>query len=149
MMNPKSAMKILYKECCIEVNTTFAKKMADPTSGEYALLQSIRRDYPEFTVRTRQIKKKENKDSYKGLNYEYMRNYILLKADPQKRQKYLETFDEMQHLSSCHSVCKRYPVIKKWFLDTFPEVKTFGVKSIEEMQNEFLNTIDQQLSLAA
>ena len=38
-------------------------------------------------------------------------------------------FNELMLLSKCHS--RRYPVIKKWFLDRFEEVKMYGFDKIE------------------
>ena len=35
-------------------------------------------------------------------------------------------------ISKCHSNAKRYPVIKNWFLEKYPEVKEFGMKKPEE-----------------
>ena len=40
----------------------------------------------------------------------------------------LKTYDEMKLISECHSKAFRYPTIKAWFLERFPEIKAFGVK---------------------
>ena len=34
----------------------------------------------------------------------------------------------MKLISQCHSKGFRYPVIKSWFLERFPEIKEFGVE---------------------
>ena len=34
----------------------------------------------------------------------------------------------MRLIAECHSKAFRYPVIKAWFLDKYPEVKNFGMK---------------------
>ena len=46
-----------------------------------------------------------------------MERYILLhdKADERKKE-----FDELRLIAECHS--KRYPVIKQWFLQQYPEM---------------------------
>ena len=41
-------------------------------------------------------------------------------APVEARKKY----DEMRFMAKCHSI--RFPVIKHWFLETFPEVKDWG-----------------------
>ena len=41
-------------------------------------------------------------------------------------------YDEKKLISECHSKSFRYPVIKSWFLERFPEIKTFGVPVTEE-----------------
>ena len=39
-------------------------------------------------------------------------------------------FDELLLISQCHSKGRRYPVIKNWFLDNYPEVRDFGMVEI-------------------
>ena len=36
----------------------------------------------------------------------------------------LKKYEDMRFDAGCHSI--RYPVIRKWFLETFPEVKDWG-----------------------
>lgn len=57
-------------------NRTFAKAASFVGSNEYNLLQDARRDYPTYQVTLRSIKKKEDKESYRGLTYQYMENYL-------------------------------------------------------------------------
>ena len=57
----------------IVISKSFAKKAYCFGTPEYEMLQTVRRDYPEFTVVLREIKKNTNVDHYKGLNYEYMK----------------------------------------------------------------------------
>ena len=49
-MNAKSKMKVLHEDSVIEMNKTFAKMVENPFSEEYAFLQKIRRDYPEYNT---------------------------------------------------------------------------------------------------
>ena len=44
--------------------------------------------------------------------------------------------DRMILISQCHSQSKRYPEIKKWFLNKYPEVKKFGETESEEASAE-------------
>ena len=81
-MNAKSKLMVKKDEGGIEMNTTFAKEMRNPLSEEYALLQRTRQDFPTFAIRRRQIKSNPQKDTYKGLTYEYMRHYIILHTAP-------------------------------------------------------------------
>ena len=80
---------------------------------------SVKSAYSDYTIKRRTIKKKPNKESYKGLTYEYMENHIL-RHDPLGMAEYRQ----MRYLSECHSV--RYPAIKKWFLEKYPDVKNYG-----------------------
>ena len=136
-MNAKSKLMVKYAEGVIEMNTTFAKMMQNPLSEEYTLLQRTRQDFPTFAVRTRKIKSNPHKDTYKGLTYEYMRDYIILHTTPEKEAEAVAEFDEMVLISKCHGKTLRYPTIKKWFLKKYPEVAKFGaVEAADKAQEE-------------
>lgn len=130
-MNAKSTVKVMYAEGIIEVNTTFAKMMANPLSDEYALLQKLKVENPGFKVCNRKIKSNPNKDTYKGLTYAYMRSYIITHETEATRVDVLHKFDELILISQCHGKRLRYPTIKKWFLAKYPEVAKFGVETVE------------------
>ena len=44
---------------------------------------------------------------------------------------HLVEFEDLIFISKCHSQAKRYPAIKNWFLDKYPEVKKFGITNEE------------------
>ena len=134
-MNVKSNMKIMYAEGVIEMNATFAKMSQNPLSDEYALLQKIRTENPTFAVRRRQIKSNPKKDTYKGLTYEWMRKHIETHEPEAVRQKKLDEFDELVHISRCHGQRLRYPTIKKWFLAQYPDVARFGTEPKVDEEN--------------
>ena len=106
------------------MDKTFAKFAENTMSAEYAHLQSVRRDYPTYTVERRHIKKNAKQEHYHGLTYTYMEYYIASHGSKEDRR----TYDEMKLISQCHSKGFRYPVIKSWFLERFPEIKEFGVE---------------------
>jgi len=109
------------------MDKTFAKYAAIVGSREYDMLQNARAAYPEYNVIRRQIKRNAGKESYKGLTYEYMEAYFdEVNASEEIRREYAK----MRLLAECHSI--RYPVIKHWFLETFPEVKEFGTDQVKE-----------------
>ena len=141
-MNSKSKMKVLYAEGVIEMNTTFAKMMENPLSEEYALLQKIRMENPTFAVRRRQIKKNPNKECWKGLTYEYMEGYIATHENDENRDAVLADFAELQLISRCHSNAHRYPVIKQWFLNKYPEIAEFGMVAVDSTGAKENNVVD-------
>lgn len=141
-MNSKSKMKVLYAEGVIEMNTTFAKMMENPLSEEYALLQKIRMENPTFAVRRRQIKKNPNKECWKGLTYEYMEGYIATHENDEHRDAVLAKFAELQLISRCHSNVHRYPVIKQWFLNKYPEIAEFGMVAVDSTDAKENNVVD-------
>ena len=123
----KNTLKINHAERIITMDRTFAKNAENTMSAEYAHLQSVRRDYPTYTVVRRQIKKNPNKECYKGLTYEYMENYITTHEEGENRVLVLKEFAEMRLIAECHSKAHRYPVIKQWFLNKYPEIANFGM----------------------
>ena len=129
-MNAKSRLFVKCADCVIEMNTTFAKEMRNPLSEEYALLQRTRLDFPTFAVRTRQIKSNPHKDTYKGLTYEYMEHYIGTHEPDNQVDEVLAHFEELKLISQCHGKRLRYPTIKKWFLNRYPDVAQFGMEPV-------------------
>ena len=141
MMNPKSAVKVKHAEQLIEMNTTFAKMIENPLSDEYALLQKLKMENPEFKVSRRKIKSNPNKDSYKGLTYEWMRNHIATHEPEATREAMLHEFDEKIYISECHSKRLRYPTIKKWFLAQYPDVAKFGTEDVNQEESKSQNVV--------
>ena len=124
----KNTLKLNHAARTIVMDKTFAKFAADTRSAEYAHLQQVRQDYPLYTVIQRQIRKNTKQEHYHGLTYAYMEDYIATHGGADDRR----TFDEMKLISRCHSRAYRYPTIKAWFLDRFPEIKEFGIPMSED-----------------
>ncbi len=140
-----NTLKIFHKERKIVMDRTFAKKAENTMSEEYAHLQQVRRDYPKYMVTLKTIKKNHNKNTYRGLTYEYMYDYIATHKElsQEKKENLRRELDSMIRISKCQALKYRYPVIKKWFIDKFPEIKQFaetGVKIIEEERKELEST---------
>lgn len=127
----KTAINVDFLNNRIVMTRTFAKLASDVRSAEYEMLQKARRDYPTFSVEVRTIKRNPNKETYAGLTYKYMRDYISTHETGETRKLVLDEFDEMLLISKCHSKDFRYPVIKKWFLKKYPAVEEFGVDTEE------------------
>ena len=125
----KNTLKINHEECLIIMDRTFAKNAENTRSEEYAHLQEVRNSYPEWKVVTRTIERNPSKESYKGLTYEYMEDYILRHESEEKQLDAIKEFNELRTISKCHKQGLRYPTIKKWFLEKYPEVAEFGVAS--------------------
>ena len=113
------------------MDRTFAKYATNTMSTEYAHLQTVRQDYPEYQVVQRKIKRSKTKECYRGLNYEYMEDYIKTHGSEEECEKNLAEFKEQKLISLCHSTSRRYPTIKKWFLAKYPEVMEFGMPDEE------------------
>lgn len=124
-------LKINHQNRVLVMDRTFAKAASFVGSNEYNLLQEARRDYPSYQVILRSIKKKEDKESYRGLTYKYMEDYIRSHANAAAN---MAEYHQQRLLAECHSI--RYPNIKKWFLAMYPEVAQFGVTEIPERKVE-------------
>lgn len=76
------------------------------------------------------IKKNSSKESFKGLNYEFMRDYINTHVEEAKREKAIADLEEQIYLTRCHS--KKFPIVRKWFLATYSEINSnFGKVRVE------------------
>lgn len=133
----KNTLKIDFENGKIIMDRTFAQMCQNTRSEEYTQLQSVRRDYPNFAVITRSIKKNPNKESYKGLTYQYMEDYILTHESAETVDAVLNEFAEMRLIAACHSKAFRYPTIKKWFLQKYPEITMFG-RAIKTEETRFV-----------
>ena len=104
----KNTLKINHENRTLVMDRTFAKAASFVGSNEYNLLQNARRDYPSYQVTLRSIKKKEDKESYRGLTYKYMEDYIRSHANAAAN---MAEYHQQRLLAECHSI--RYPNIKK------------------------------------
>lgn len=124
-----SAIRLNHLTKEILISKSFAKAAMNPTSIEYLDLAEVMSKHTDYKVSQRHIKTNSNKECYHGLTYDYMRWYITVHVPVNKSLKYLDELEKKIDISRCHSI--RYPVIKNWFLNTFPEVKDFGKYEIE------------------
>ena len=125
------AIVIDYAHSSISLSSAFAKKALIPGTDEYAQLQSVRKDFPDFRLVTRQFKTNTKQEHYRGLTYDYMRDYISKHEEDAK--PVLAELEKEIGISKCHSLHKRYPTIKAWFLKRYPEIAEFGITQITEL----------------
>ena len=120
-------LRVDHENKTLVMDKTFEKNSSIFGSRESQMLEEARRAYPTYSVARRQIKKNTHQEHYNGLTYEYMRWYIQTHEEGEALTVIIKEFDELLLISKCHSKGKRYPTIKKWFLELYPEVKTFGM----------------------
>lgn len=118
----KNDLRIDFTKNEIIMSRSFEKCASIAGSEEYRRLQLVRQDYPTFSVVRRCIKKAPTKETYAGLTFTYMENYIATHANAEQIKK---VYDELRLIGACHKVS--YPTIKKWFLETYPEIVEFGI----------------------
>ena len=125
-MNIMGKLTINHADRLIVMDRTFAKYAANTLNVEYTHLQQVRNDYPEYTIIQRHIKTKKDKNSYHGLTYTYMESYIMTHGTEETRLANFKEYTEKRLISECHSKGFRYPLIKKWFLEKYPEIMAYA-----------------------
>ena len=123
----KNTLKIDFAHSIIIMDRTFAKNATNTNTPEYAHLQQVRRDYPEFHVVQRTITHNVMKKTYAGLTYEYMKKYIRSHETEEQSKVVIAELDELIIVSKCHGKAYRYPVIKKWFFEKYPDIEKYGL----------------------
>ena len=118
----KNTLRIDFEHNTIVMDRTFAKNCENTFSDEYRHLQKVRADYPEYNIITKIIRRNPNKDTYKGLTYDFMERYILSHGSKEEVATNLDEYREMRFRTQCHGRGLRYPTMKKWFLAKYPEV---------------------------
>ena len=143
-------IKVDFDKRTIVMTRAFAKMAADPFTTEFKMLQEVRKDYPEFMVKKHTIKKNANKECYKGLNYDFMREYIKTHEAKTNVDSALAELEDMIFISRCHSSNFRYPTNKKWFLDKYKEVASFGKDMRDvDIQNGIEINFSKAMDIAA
>jgi excinuclease UvrABC ATPase subunit len=129
----KNTLRLNHAERTIVMDKTFAKFAANTMSPEYAHLQQVRQDYPLYTVVQRHIRKNENKKTYRGLTYDYMEDYIMTHGSSETVKANLKEFYEKRLIAECHGKAFRYPAIKRWFLEKYPEIVDHGMEKTAQI----------------
>ena len=118
----------------IEMTKTESKAAGKPNTTEYNTLLELMKNFPGFQIEI--VKSAAKKaDSFKGLDINYMENYI-----KSHKPELLETFYELRGLDANGkkvelAAAATYGEIKMWFLTQFPEIEKLGEnvnKIIEE-----------------
>ncbi len=142
-----TAIRVNYAERKIYLSSAFVKKAFIHGTDEYKALQSVRNDFPDFTLVTRKFKTNTAQEHYRGLGYDFMRDYIRKhEANP---EPVLKELDDQIGISKCHSLNKRYPTIKTWFLNRYPEIVKFGMPKSDGKLEEVATTEEVELKKTA
>lgn len=97
------------------------------------MLIKLTKDFPTYEIKIRDdIKEKKTQEHYKGLTYDYMKKYIRRNESKETVNEVLSELEDKIFITKCHSNGHRYPIIKKWFLEKYPEVTTNGMPIITD-----------------
>jgi len=134
---------INFQNNTIDISKSFEKKARVYGSYEYDQLCNARIEFPDFRLNIIEPSKKKNQ--FKGLNYEYMADYIQ-KCNRDDKDKIMEEFriisgydkDAKKRDKKEKTEVASYLEVKEWFLKKFPEIEDYR-KSQREKIDEILN----------
>ena len=118
------------KKMTIEMTKAVANRAKKFNTVEYKDLQMVRKDYPNYTVVIKTTSKKNNKNQFKGLTYNYMEKYIEAHDDEEKSimREYLDMRALSEDAIEAMADALSYGEIKAWFLDKYPQIKEFHTR---------------------
>ena len=106
---------------------------------EYAELTKMLAAHPDFTVRVKDIQKKEGKKTYSKLTIKKMEEYISLQTE--SKNKLIE-FKAVVAVAEAKGA--KYPLTKKWFLATYKDYKETVI-----FETETEKTINEEMKAAS
>ena len=115
----KNLFAIDFANNTIVASKTTLKKASIPNSAEYKALMKLTKQNPTFTVVEKEIKKAEGKNTYKGLDKAFVEKYISIQDNADDLNKQYAKASEMG----------KFPLVRKWFLNTF---KNFDMAAAKE-----------------
>ncbi len=124
----KTHITIDFGETSLNMTKSFYKKACKVGSPEYKELRNAMKENEGYSIN---IVSNDTKRSYRALTIERMREYIKTQANSEKN---LATLDRVIKVAEAKGA--KYPLTKKWFLETFPEYKE------NEVSEEELNSND-------
>ena len=121
----------------IEMGKNEAKAAGKIGTPEFEKLRQYMEMYPGFEVQIKAPGKR--KVEFRGLTYEYMKNYI--KKHDDEDGKIMAEFNDLIALDKKNKVegaehleAAGYLDVKKWFLAKFPEIKEYKEQHAEKVQ---------------
>ena len=122
-------INVIAKE--IVMTKAFEKKASKVGTDEYNELVALMRDFPTFTIKVKDIKKKAGKKTYKGLTVAEMRRFIATVGEKEVR-----VFDKVVEIAKQRHQTGSYAVVKKWFLNNYKDLYEAELERIAEEQAE-------------
>ena len=98
----------------IIITKAFEKAANKVGSTEYNELVKIRKDFPDYTIRRKEIEKNTSKQSHKGLTVKEMKRFISTRDE-----KEVALFERVCEIAENKQ--GKYAVIKKWFLNNYKD----------------------------
>ncbi len=125
-MNARSLFAYDFSKRSIIASATTLKKARNPQSAECKMLLQMLSEHPNFKVAEKAIQKKAGKQTYKGLTFGTMEDYIRTQTNSKKQ---MEVYQAVRRMSKIKG--KEYALTKHWFLQSYPAYKE---KAIAEQE---------------
>ena len=137
----KSNMTIDHRNSTITVSKAFYNKASKYGTDEYRLLHRAMKDNPTFEIVIQESQKK----SYNGLTFKRMEAYIMTQSNSEAN---LKEYSAVKKVAEAKGA--KYPLTKKWFLQTFPEYKANEVSESEigtsQDKSEHITNINEDVA---
>ena len=119
-MNKNANYEINHLNETVIMTKSFYKAASVLNTPEYKELMEIRRQHPNYTLELRQIKKADDKKSYRNLTYDNMEIFIkMIETDEATRKERLVQLETIKGLSKVQP--SPYAYVKTWFLTNYGE----------------------------
>ncbi len=126
-----------HKNHTIEMTKKFYKASCKFGTEEYEIVFKMLEKFPTYKPVIKTTAKKtgtSKKSCFKGLDYEFMESYIE-KHDNDKKEIRAE-YDSKREIAKGNRSVNGYAVIKKWFLEKYPEFEEFGKIKTDNSKEE-------------
>ena len=130
-MNTHSLFSYDFPKHSIIASATTLKKARNPQSAECKILLRMMSEHPDFEVAEKTIQKKPGKQTYKGLTFGTMEDYIQTQSNSKKQLAVYQAVRRMAKIKG-----KEYALTKKWFLNAYPAYKEKAI--VEQEMDEML-----------
>lgn len=131
-MNTHSLFSYDFPKRSIIASATTLKKARNPQSAECKMLLRMMSEHPDFEVAEKTIQKKPGKQTYKGLTFGTMEDYIQTQDNSKKQLAVYQAVRRMAKIKG-----KEYALTKKWFLNAYPAYKEIAI--VEQEMDEMLH----------
>lgn len=130
-MNTHSLFSYDFPKRSIIASATTLKKARNPQSAECKMLLRMMSEHPDFEVAEKTIQKKPGKQTYKGLTFQAMTDYI--QTQPNSKDE-IRKYEVVRHIAKIKG--SEYALTKKWFLNAYPAYKEKAI--VEQEMDEML-----------
>lgn len=130
----KNLFTVNFAEMSIVATKTTLKKASVPNSPEYKALMELMKQTPTFAIAEKKIKKAAGKTDYKGLTSAFIKQYISIQKNAEELTGQYEKASKIG----------KFPLVRKWFLDTF---KSFDMETAkEEITKYFITEVRKKVT---